>query len=123
MIAGRDRTGFSLVEMVAAVAIFSVSVVATLEVFTLCVRATTASLNHSRAALLAQGLLEETLAQEEVIPGSEQGDFGEAFLNATWTLDVLETETEGLYEAQAVVSWPERGKDKTFALTTLMAER
>jgi len=114
MIAGRDRTGFSLVEMVAAVAIFSVSVVATLEVFTLCVRATTASLNHSRAALLAQ---------EEVIPGSEQGDFGEAFLNATWTLDVLETETEGLYEAQAVVSWPERGKDKTFALTTLMAER
>jgi len=123
MIAGRHRAGFSLVEMVAAVAIFSVSVVATLEVFTLCVRSTTASVNHSRAALLAQERLEETLAQEEVIPGAEQGDFGDAFPNATWTLDVAETETEGLYEARAVISWPERGKDKTFALTTFVAER
>jgi len=123
MVGRRDRTGFSLVEMVAAVAIFSISVVATLEVFTLCVRSTTASVNHSRAALLSQGLLEETLAQDEVIPGSEQGDFAEAFPNATWTLDVTETETEGLYEARAVVSWPERGKDKTFSLTTFVAER
>lgn len=115
--------GFSLVEMVAALIIFSTGVLATMEVFTVCLRSTGTCKNYTRAVLLAQGLVEETLAEGIVAPGEERGEFGESFPNATWTREIMDTETTGLYEIGVRVVWPAHGNERMFELTTLAAER
>ena len=118
-----DSKGFSLVEMIAAMAVFSVGVLATMEVFSMNLRATAASRNYSRAVLLAQGLMEETLAQGDPIAGEESGESAPVFPDATWTCEISDTETGGLYEVRVNVAWPERGKEQSFELITLAAER
>ena len=119
----RRSAGFSLVEMISALFIFSVAVVATLEVLTACLRAVGASEGYTRATLLAQGLMEETLAEDLIVAGEESGDFDERFPGAEWVRVVSETETASLYEVQVKVSWPDRGRQREFQLTTLAAER
>jgi len=123
MTAGRGLRGFSLVEMVAALTIFSAGVVGVLGVFTACLRSTAASADQTRAAFLAQGLAEDVLATDEFVAGQESGDGGDAFPKATWTREVAETDVSGLYEVLVTVTWPERGGETTFRLTTLVAER
>jgi len=114
--------GFSLVEMVAALLIFSVAVVALLQVLAACLRATGTCENHARAALLAQGLMEETLAEGDLAAGEESGDLDERLPGATWVRVVNETDTTDLYEIQVSLAWPERGRQREFELTTLAVE-
>ncbi len=124
MFSVRGRSaGFSLVEMVAALFIFSVSVLATLEVFAVCLRSTDMCLSRTRAAFLAQGLIEETVAEGILTSGEDSGEFGEGFSRATWTREITETDTTGLYELRVTVAWTDRGKERKFELTTLAAER
>lgn len=123
MLSRRLSGGFSLVEMVAALAIFSISIVATLGIFTVCLRSTGTSVNYTRASFLAQGLMEEMLAEQEFTPGDDSGDFGAALPDATWTRELVETETIGLYEVQVRVIWTEHENQRLFELVTLAAER
>jgi len=117
------RAGFSLVEMVAAVMIFSFAVLATMEIFTLCLRSAATSANHTRAVFLAQGLMEEALVEGNLIVGEDGGDLEEHLTEGAWIREIMESETEGLYEVYVTVSWLERGQEQTFELTTLAAER
>ena len=118
-----QRAGFSLVEMVVAVFIFSVGVVAMIEVFTLCLRSTATSVNYSRAVFLAQGLIEEALAEEELTAGEDSGESDEDLPEGTWTREITETDTDGLYELRVTVAWQDHEQERTFELTTLAAER
>ena len=70
--------GFSLIELMAALTIFGVVVLGTLELFTVCLQSTSASVGYTQAMLLAQGQLEETIAEGYVIAGTDGGDFGTA---------------------------------------------
>ena len=115
--------GFSLVEMVVAVLIFSLGVTATLGVFAASLRSTATSANHTRAVFLAQGLMEEALAADDVETGGEQGEFGDAFPGAWWTRTVEETATADLCELRVEVGWPERGDERTLELVSLIARR
>lgn len=119
----RHRTGFSLVEMVVALMIFGVGVLATMEVFALCLRSSATSVNHSRAVFLAQGLMDETLAEGELIAGEDNGELEEILPEGSWTREISETDTSALYEVRVTVAWLELGKERTFELTTLAAER
>jgi len=115
----RGRNGFSLVEMVVALSIFSIAIVALLGVFTTCLRSTGLSVNQTRATLLAQGLMEGGLAQDITTAQEGTGEFGEEFPGATWQIEIAETDTSDLYEVHVTVSWPERGVNRTFELTSL----
>lgn len=118
-----QRAGFSLVEMVVAVFIFSVAVVAIIEVFTLCLRSTATCVNYSRAVFLAQGLIEEALAEEDLTAGEDSGESDVDLQDGTWTREITETDTEGLYELRVTVAWRDYERERTFELTTLAAER
>ena len=117
------RAGFSMVEMVAALAIFSIGVVGTMEAFTVCLRSSGASLDRTRAVFLAQGLIEQAVAEELILAGEESGEFGSELPGGSWTLHVTETEADGLYQVEATVWWPGRGTEKQWTLTTLIADR
>ena len=119
----RHWAGFSLVEMVAALTIFSMGVLATMEIFVLCLRSTGTSANYSRAVFRAQAVMEETLIEGQLIPGEDYGELDEELPDGEWTRQIIETDAEGLYEIRVVVSWSEHGKDRAFELTTLAAER
>jgi len=118
-----QRAGFSLVEMVVAVFIFSVAVVAMIEVFTVCLRSTATSVNYSRAVFLAQGLMEEALAEEDLTADEESGESEGDLPDGTWTREITATDTAGLYELHVTVEWREHEQERAFELTTLAAER
>ncbi len=118
-----NMAGFSLVEMVAALVIFSLAVLGTVEVFSACLHLTSVSLNYTHAVMLAQKLMEETIAEEYFIAASDSGDFGEEYSGHSWQREVEESDTPGLYQIEVVVTWTERGREKEYALTTLVAER
>lgn len=115
--------GYSLLELVLAISIFSVGVVGAMELFGGGLRSSAASSDYTQAVFLAQGLVEGTLAEGFFTADSDSGDFGADHPKHSWTLDVEETDTEGLYAVTATVTWQEAGVDKAYTLTTLAAER
>jgi prepilin-type N-terminal cleavage/methylation domain-containing protein len=120
--AARGR-GFSLVEMLAAIIIFSLGVMAVLEVITTSVRSTTATVGYTQAVLLAQQQIEETIATQTLAPMTDSGDFGEAYPRHSWKREVEEVDADRLYRIRVDVLWNERGIDKQYTLTTLAANR
>ncbi len=123
MPSSRGAQGFSLIEMLAALTIFGAGVLATLELFGVCLRSTSDSLDYTQAVLLAEGLMEETLAEGISYASTDSGDFGDDFPRYSWELEVTDTEQGGLREVVAIVKWRERGLEKEFRLTTLAADR
>ena len=89
--ATRER-GFSLVEMLAALIIFALGVMAVLEVVTASVRSTTATVGYTEAVFLAQQRIEETIATEALAPMTDSGDFGEAYPRHAWKREVEEVD-------------------------------
>lgn len=117
------RRAFSLVEMMAALIIFSIGVLAVLEVIATSLRSTTATLGYTQAVFLAQQQLEEALLDAPLSAGSESGEFGSAFPNHSWKKEIEEVEAQKLYSVRVDVTWRERGRDRRYSLTTLAAGR
>ncbi len=119
----RRSGGYSLVEMVAALTIFGIGVLGTMELFTTCLQSTSASLSHTQAVYLAQGLVEEVIAEGGLYASSDSGDFGQEYPRHSWSYEIENTDQVGLMLLRILVTWNERGREKEFALTTLVAER
>ncbi len=117
------RRGYSLVELVAALTILSLGVMGALTLFSTCLRSTADSLNYTQAVLLAQGTLEETVAEGQLMAGSETGDFGTAHPRHSWEVEIEDTDQLGLMQMDVIVTWTERGREHQYVLTTLVAER
>ncbi len=115
--------GYSLVEMLAALAIFGAGVLAAMELFAVCLQSTSDSLDYTRAVFLAQSLVEETIAEGASFTTSDSGNFGGNFPRHSWELEIEETDSPGLMMVHAVVTWTERGIEKQYELTTLVADR
>jgi len=117
------KHGFSLVEIIAALGIFSVGVMAVMEVFTVSLRSTSGTLGHTQAVYLAQKIAEEMAAEGEIEEGSMGGVFGAAFPRHSWECHIEETSQTGLYQMDVTVLWEERGRPRKLSLTTLIAPR
>ena len=115
--------GYSLIELVAALTIFSLGVMGALTLFSTCLRSTADSLSYTQAVLLAQGTLEETVAEGDLLAGSDSGDFGDAYPRHSWEVEIEDTDQTGLMQMQVTVTWIERGRERQYALATLVAER
>ena len=120
----RHRSGgFSLIELMAALTIFGVGVLGTLELFSVCLQSTSASVGYTQAMFLAQSQLEANIAEDQMTEGTDSGDFGSGYPRHVWELDVEQTDQTGLTRVRIVVTWDERGREKQYALTTLVAQR
>ena len=78
--------------------------------------------NRTTALYLLKLRIAEIEMLGEIEVGSEDGDFG-SDSRFQWTSDVVESDTEGLYEVTVIVNWPERGTEKNVELTTYLADR
>lgn len=115
--------GFSLIELVASMAIFSIGVLACVELYTVSFRSTSDALDYTQAVFLAEGLLEETMMEDYLTVSSDSGDFGKRYPRHSWELEVEETDQEGLLKIHLVVTWTARDVEKKYELTTLHADR
>ena len=117
------KGGFSLIELVASLAIFSIGVLACVELYTVSFRTTSDSLDYTQAVFLAEGLLEETMMGDYLTASTDSGAFGGGYPRHFWELEIEETDQEGLLKIRLVVTWTARDVEKKYELTTLHADR
>ena len=132
---GNSQTGFTLLEILLAIAILGVAVTVIMQQFSAGLRIARTSKTYTTATIYAKQMLEEYLLAEEMEEGEASGTFDDGF---TWNVsiapyeDYMEgegatEEQQELYEylplemfrVESVVSWMEGGREKSVALATL----
>lgn len=98
----RNRTGaaFTLLEVMIAVAIFFVAVFAILELVSQNLRYIH---NLQKPQVDIGALAAELTLTNSLEEGVESGDFGDLYPNATWTRNVEEVGTNGLFQVDFTV--------------------
>lgn len=114
----RRSRGFTLVEVLSALLIFSVAIVALIRSLGDSTAMQSSMIDRARAADLAENILEEIKYTGEIEIGSEEGEFEGGDATFSWKTEITETETPGLVQVAATVSW----KEGEYVLTTLMKE-
>lgn len=132
--ARRERPeGFTLLEVVAAMAILVVFLVPMLA----AVSAGLKNIEAIRRRSLALRLAQEKMAELESMPipdaeGTDDGDFGRDYPDYTWRTEVIKTPDLQLLEAtvaslqamevHVTVFWEEAGTEKSLRLNTILLE-
>ena len=117
--------GFTLIEIVVALAILSLALPALLRSFTMAARGQAVAENRTTALhLLKYRMAEIELAGYPDI-GEEDGEFGEnsRFRWQSQVMDMELEELEGLRLVKVTVSWQERGKERSLAMNTYISDR
>jgi general secretion pathway protein I len=132
----RDKnSGFTLLEVMVAIAILGISLVLIMQLFSGTLSSISLSRQYTEATFLARHKLEELRAEDKLLSGTQEGDFGEKFANSAdymWEAEVSpyplptpSTETEAAqFQPQVIqirlkVSWKARGKTHKVELITL----
>jgi general secretion pathway protein I len=113
-------TGFTLIEVVVAFAILSISFVLIMQLFSGGLKAAKTSCDYTRAVVLAKGKMDELSESTD----NDSGEFEDGF---KWELDVqlykeLEEDGVNLFKYKIKVSWEDvRNKQKSIDLVSLKA--
>lgn len=113
--------GFSLIEVIVAILILGIALVALTEGITAALSSSKASEEQTTAALLAAGQLETLRAGGNYVDGQTQGDFGDEFGQYRWTQTITSTGIRGLHEVDVVVEAAQTGK-ALYDLKTMLFE-
>jgi general secretion pathway protein I len=126
--------GFTLLEILVAIAILGVSLTVIMQQFSAGLRIGHTSRTYTTATAYAKQKLEEFQLVEEMEEGEEAGDFDDGY---TWKVSILPYEVfmeEGgreedaeifellpleMYRLESVVSWMEGENEKSVSLVTL----
>ncbi len=108
-------SGFSLIEVMVAVAILAVALVALTHGLSTAIQSSRDSTLHSQAVWIAAGQIEELRADLLLEPGETEGVSG----NFTWTRSITRTDTDGLFEVRVAVSRSSES-GTLYTLTTLL---
>jgi len=130
---GRGAAGFTLLEVLVAVAIVGMALVMLLRVHLLSLDATLAAQDLTTAVLLAEGRMATFLAQSPQ-EGEDQGQFdGPDLERFSWTTSVIdydldlggqnggEDESIGIRHVTVSVHWREGNRNRTYRLETYEA--
>ena len=112
--------GFSMVEVLAALVIFSVTVVALIQNIGSAAALQTDLLMMQRAAMLAENVIEETKLDGTLKDGEREGQFQDQDSDYAWRVGIDETPTSDLMEVTVTVSWNSGRGAKDYRLTTLL---
>lgn len=99
------RGGFSLIEVLSALTIFSVGVVAMLEGIGQTTVVQSGMLFRREAGMLAENVLEETISLGVWEVGEAGGDFGEVGGQFSWSRQIELTDVADMWWIAVTVSW------------------
>jgi len=117
----RDRTAFSLIEVLCAILILGVGLVGLTEAVTLALSSNRESEQQTTAALFAAGLVETMRADGVVVDGETEGNCGEGLALYRWRENVSPTSIDGLHDVSVVVENTKSGQ-AIYELRTLLFE-
>jgi general secretion pathway protein I len=101
---GRNKTsGLTLLEVLVAVAILAIAMVAILKANVQNLDALTKSRERTTSSLLAASKLAEIEAAGVANWGESQGDFGEDYPEFTWQVETTSTGVDGLEQIAVIV--------------------
>ncbi len=118
------QSGFSLLEVLVAFAILSMSLGVLYQAFSNSLRNVGTSGDYSRAMIIAEARLAEAMAEVPLKEGSDQGEVDNRY---QWKIMVQRYEYEDEesvsrftpYQVQVVVSWEDGKHTREYELTTL----
>lgn len=115
----RGERGFTLLEVIVAMALFAAGIVAISRLFTGSLRLAGGARDASAAAIYARQRMEEALLVPNPADGAEQGAFGEGY---RWklTTSFAPREEETPYDEiryRVTVTWDDGGEERATELT------
>jgi general secretion pathway protein I len=118
----RRERGFTLLEVIVAMALFAAGIVAISRMFTGSLRLSGGARDASTATIYARQRMEEALLAPDPVEGVEQGAFGDGY---RWKLEtsLVPTEEEKPYDEiryRVTVTWYDGGDQRAM---DLIAER
>ena len=115
----RKSHGISLIEVLATLVLIGIVVPAAMHGVNLCLRAASTARHQQEASFLAESWMNEVLTTRDVSLLGTSGTFGDDWPEYRWAASVL-TRDFNLSEVELVVTWQERGQERTFIATTLV---
>lgn len=97
--------GFTLLEVMVAMAILGIAIVAVFQLFSISLRSTKKAEDYTNALFYARALLDETYAMQEVSEGTETVEFEGGFSGIRTISLNASTENARLYEISVKVTW------------------
>lgn len=130
MIKLSSQGGFTLLEILLAISILGVAIIAIMQQFSAGLRIARMSNTYTAATIYAKQKLEEFQVEEEMKEREESGSFEDGYywrVSITPYEDYMEEEDEELFEhlplemyrLESVVWWQEGEKEKSITLATL----
>ena len=111
--------GFTLIEVLASLVLVGIVLPVALRGVSLCLAASHRAKASLEGATLAETKLNELVAASGLMVPSGAGDFGPEWPDYRWS--ALSMERDGnLTEVEVVVTWTERGTDRSMSLSTLL---
>lgn len=101
--------GFSLLEVMVAISILSIALVALFQLFSMNLRSVKKSGDYSRALIYARSIMDEAYALPELTDSSESFDFEDGFKGIRTVNLKSSDEKIKMYEITVSVSWPPAG--------------
>ncbi|MFC1677107.1 prepilin-type N-terminal cleavage/methylation domain-containing protein [Planctomycetota bacterium] len=104
--------GFTMVEVIVAIAILSTSMLAVFGVLRTCLAADSRSRMLTRSVLLAESLMTETMLKRNITYETTQGSKGPF----NWQIQVAPTQMDNLGAVCVQVKWPRQQQYELFSL-------
>ena len=115
------HAGFSLIEVMVAIVILAIALVALTQGITTALASSKESELQTTAALFAAGQIELLRAEKDLADGTDQGDCGVMLPLYRWKQTVKPADVDGLHEVDVVVE-NSRTSVEIFELKTLLFE-
>ncbi|MHB8880241.1 MAG: prepilin-type N-terminal cleavage/methylation domain-containing protein [Thermodesulfovibrionales bacterium] len=120
---GQRSAGFTLLEVLVAMAVLSIAMVAVFELFAADLRGLSASDDYAAAVIKAEAKMREVLDDEKLTEGSWQETSDDGFVFAGVIKKTDENRTEklpvDLLEIDLTVTWTRGMKERSFSLKTM----
>ena len=120
-----NKNGFTLIEIVVALAILSLALPTLLRSFTEAAKGQALAENRTTALYLLKFRLAAIETEGYPDIGEEEGEFGEDS-RFRWHSDVQDVESdeiEGLRLVTVTITWQERGEERLVSASTYLADR